>query len=153
MTQDEAINLSACCDPISFFVPGLPIAKGRARFTKTGRAYTPARTTSYEAIVARFGGICADLHGLKEPWEGALAMNLEIVFPAPKGWTIKRREECKTVDVWHTARPDASNVTKAIEDALNGILYKDDSQISVLVVRKRYGIDPGVMVTVTRLHG
>jgi Holliday junction resolvase RusA-like endonuclease len=30
---------------------------------------------------------------------------------------------------WHTSRPDLSNTTKAIEDCLEGVCYKNDSQI------------------------
>lgn len=38
-----------------------------------------------------------------------------------------------------TARPDIDNLVKAVTDALNGILWKDDSQIVSLSAEKRYG--------------
>jgi hypothetical protein len=36
----------------AFTVPGAPRPKGRARVTRSGHAYTPGRTRSYEALVA-----------------------------------------------------------------------------------------------------
>lgn len=35
-----------------FQVPGEPVGKGRPRFTRQGRAYTPAKTAKYENLVS-----------------------------------------------------------------------------------------------------
>jgi Holliday junction resolvase RusA-like endonuclease len=37
---------------------------------------------------------------------------------------------------WKTTRPDADNLAKAVFDALNGILWADDSQIVNSTVSK-----------------
>lgn len=47
----------------------------------------------------------------------------------------KKKKECK----WFVSRPDLTNLIKIIEDACNGIIYKDDSQIVRLISEKRYG--------------
>ena len=39
----------------------------------------------------------------------------------------------------HVYKPDADNLAKFVLDALNGVYYKDDSQIYELIVRKQYG--------------
>lgn len=33
---------------IEFTVPGIPVGKGRPRFTKDGHAHTPGKTREYE---------------------------------------------------------------------------------------------------------
>ena len=43
-------------------------------------------------------------------------------------------------------RPDADNIAKIVLDALNGIAYKDDSQIVDLSVPKRYSDKPRVEI-------
>ena len=49
----------------------------------------------------------------------------------------------------HTTKPDGSNVLKAIEDGLNGIVYVDDSQIVMSHIEKHYSDSPRVEVTVS----
>jgi Holliday junction resolvase RusA-like endonuclease len=46
-------------------------------------------------------------------------------------------------------RPDLSNFLKLVEDALNGLAFKDDAQVCVLQVAKEYATEEqpvGVMV-------
>ena len=45
-------NAAKCRPFVSFVVPGEPVGKGRPRFTRTGRAYTPKKTETAESIVA-----------------------------------------------------------------------------------------------------
>lgn len=40
---------------------------------------------------------------------------------------------------YHTSKPDLDNLTKALKDALNGVIYVDDSQICFLDAKKHYG--------------
>ena len=115
---------------VSFLVPGVPVAKGRARFSARGgvaRTYTPAKTVAYEAAVrseavrAMFG---------RPPLEGPLLARLIAYFPPLKSGPKARRGGPMT------ARPDADNVAKAVLDALNGVVYGDDAQVVSLHVSK-----------------
>lgn len=45
-------------------------------------------------------------------------------------------------------RPDIDNYQKAVFDALNGVLWKDDSLICHAVSKKVYGDTPGIVVLV-----
>tara|TARA_A100001391_G_C4883602_1_gene228840 strand:+ start:278 stop:535 length:258 start_codon:yes stop_codon:yes gene_type:complete len=45
-----------------------------------------------------------------------------------------------------TARPDIDNLAKMIMDAINDILYVDDSQVIYLTATKQYGAEDGVHV-------
>jgi Holliday junction resolvase RusA-like endonuclease len=47
-------------------------------------------------------------------------------------------------------KPDADNIMKAIADALNGIAYKDDSQIVNVTITKWYSDTPRVEVAIFR---
>lgn len=40
-------------------------------------------------------------------------------------------------------KPDGDNILKIVCDALNGLAYKDDTQVSDMIIRKRYGRDEG----------
>lgn len=51
----------------------------------------------------------------------------------------------------HTKAPDVLKLTRAVEDALSGIVYKDDSLIISERMSKKYGPVPGVTITVTRV--
>lgn len=46
-------------------------------------------------------------------------------------------------------KPDWDNIGKGISDALNGIAWKDDSQVYWSNVKKVYGAEPRVEVSVT----
>ena len=45
-----------------------------------------------------------------------------------------------------TKKPDLDNIAKAILDSLNGIAYKDDSQIVSLLISKKYSDRPRVEI-------
>lgn len=132
---------------IAFTVPGNPIAKGRPRFVRaTGRTFTPARTANYEGIVA---GCAAHAMGAREPFEGPLRVTIRATFLVPKSWSQKR----KNAAVWKTSKPDVENVTKACLDAMNAIVYRDDSQVVEITAQKKYGPIAGLTVSVETISG
>lgn len=141
---------------VAFVVPGAPVAKARARvFTATVRvpgggvrsmirAATPPRTVAYEKQV---GFYARKAMAAREPFAGAVAVCVECVFaPAPS--ESKRRAAIMLTEGWHTRKPDADNVSKAVKDALRGIVFADDAQVACLLVVKCYGITACTKVTV-----
>jgi len=50
-----------------------------------------------------------------------------------------------------TTRPDALKLARAVEDALTGVIYADDSAVVELAVAKIYGA-PGVQISIWRLE-
>ena len=102
-----------------------PTAKARPRFTKQGRAYTPKTTKDYEKLVS---------DTLRYAFKSCviecrpLIMELEFHIERPKSVTRP----------YPTVKPDIDNFAKAILDAANGILYKDDALICDLHIKKRY---------------
>lgn len=132
---------------IQFTIPGTPVAKARPRVTRTGHAYTPKKTSDYEKLVKVYAIKTMTEHGLK-PTEEAIRLDVQAFFPIPASWTKAKKEKALNGDLKHTTRPDLSNIVKAVEDAMNGIVYKDDSQISEIVCVKRYSMSPRVDLTV-----
>jgi Holliday junction resolvase RusA-like endonuclease len=129
---------------IAFFVPGSPVPQartGRGFDAKTGRTwrFDPKNSREWKAQVAWIArqNYAGDL------LEGPLVMFLVFVLPRPKSLPKKIRE--------HVRKPDLSNLLKAVEDALKGVLYHDDSQLVDINISKEYGSPPGVQITVQKL--
>ncbi|MGF6148980.1 Holliday junction resolvase [Kingella potus] len=120
-------------------INGIPQGKGRPRFTKSGRAYTPAKTRRYEAAVQEAALAAAAIQGfVKHDGDTPLEACITAWFPIPASWPKKKREAAAAGGIYPTAKPDADNLCKAILDALNGIAYRDDKQIVSCHVCKRY---------------
>lgn len=103
---------------IEFFIPGTFKAKGRPRFdSRSGHAFTPKDTESYEAVVRQYA---KEAMAGKPLLEGPLAAEITFIFPRPKS---------KKLEVYHISRPDVDNCLKTILDAMNGIVYQDDSAV------------------------
>jgi Holliday junction resolvase RusA-like endonuclease len=132
---------------IRFTISGKPQGKGRARFGN-GRTYTPAKTVAYERLIAQAG---RDAMDGREPLEGPLYVVVSAFFAVPKSWPQKRRKEALERLAWHTGKPDADNIAKAICDGLNGIVWRDDCQVAFLKVTKQYAEIARVEVMVERL--
>ena len=116
-------------DEFNLSFPYPPTAKGRPRFNmKTGTTYTPHETKLFEAHIKRY----ASLHWKRVPLAGPVRLRLIFNFTKPKS--------CKKPELllWHTKRPDLDNLGKSILDALNGVLYVDDSQIVQIWAEKKY---------------
>jgi Holliday junction resolvase RusA-like endonuclease len=143
---------------IQFTVSGQPIAKGRPRFRivkpKDGpdfvSTYTPAETVAYEARISKAAKVAM---GGRFPSSAPIEIMIELRMQIPVSWTKKKRLAASLGQVWATKKPDAGNVQKAIEDAMNGIVYVDDSQIVTLTVRKIYHAEPCMIVAVRELEG
>ena len=113
---------------IDFEVPGIPVAKARARtvFNKaTGRvhSFTPEKTASYENLVKYAFVSKAKDYKL---WDGPITLRVNCVFPMPK--SVSKQVKLKQIRE-KTTRPDLDNILKCVKDALNGVAWKDDGQV------------------------
>lgn len=132
---------------IRFTVPGPPQGKGRPRFSTFGgraRAFTPTKTVAYEGLIAL---AAQDVMAGAPPLDGPVKVTAFATFAVPQSWSKKRKAEAS----YHTGKPDADNIAKAIGDGLNGVVWRDDSQIAVCTVFKSYGPVPGLTVEVVPL--
>lgn len=120
---------------ITFTIDHVPVAKGRARSTRSGHHYTPQKTRDFEALVRDVvKWECAD-RNILEPSLDPIAIEINFMFKIPKSWPKKKADNAKL----HTSKPDLDNLEKAICDAMNGIVYKDDSQICMKQTKKVWG--------------
>lgn len=128
----------------SFEILEKPIGKQRPRYSsKTGRMYTPTKTSSFEEKVqwAFKSKYNIELELSTKPFKAKIT----AVFTPPKSMSKKKKEELLT-KVDYTHKPDADNIAKIILDSLNGLAYKDDSQVSALLVLKDYGEEDKIIV-------
>jgi len=127
-------------------VPGIPTAWARAG-RGHGTIYTAPKHRAAMAEVVLFARRA--MAG-KPLMVGPLEMVVTFVFPWPKSTSAKRRlmPEYELKDT----KPDSSNLLKLIEDALEGIVYMNDSQISDHHVKKRYGSRPEMRVEISTLR-
>jgi Holliday junction resolvase RusA-like endonuclease len=133
---------------VTFKVDADPVGKQRARYAKRGnfvQTYTPDKTRNYEALIKE---AAIEAMGSSEPLETPVTLYLYIRAPIPKSLPKKRIEACLNGLEKPIKKPDASNVLKSIEDAMNGVVYKDDSQIVNIHVAKVYSSVAGVDVCV-----
>lgn len=135
-------------EPLVFSMAGAPRGQGRPRATaRNGFAtvYKDPKSRKYELSVAALAK--AAMRGLP-PFEGPLSVSMRFRMPIPKSAPKRTREAMAAGEIAPTTKPDTTNLAKAIEDGMNTIVFRDDSQITRLFVTKVYAPNPGVDVRV-----
>lgn len=131
-------------DMVSFMIPGKPCPKGRPRYTREGRAYTPKETREYEEFVRE----CYATSKRTDFGEIPVEIRILAKFKIPKSASKKRAQAMREGSILPTVKPDLDNVVKSILDSLNGLAYKDDAQVTDLKIYKRYADEPMVIVMI-----
>jgi Holliday junction resolvase RusA-like endonuclease len=138
-------------DPVTINLVGVPQGKGRARaFLRAGHIshYTPEKTRTYEGMIR---SAAMDAIGNKPPFDEPVEFVMRAIFPVPASWSTKKRTAALTGMLKPGKKPDLDNIAKAWNDALNGVVYRDDSLICRMTLDKRYGPQALVVVTVRPL--
>lgn len=129
---------------IKFTVFGEPVAKGRPRLGRHG-VYTPTKTSDYEQLVKLS---YLKTERVKFFDNEALEIILDIFMSIPKSASKKLAKDMRDGTIRPIKRPDVDNCTKIQMDSLNGLAYKDDSQIVCCRVNKYYADEPRVEVII-----
>ena len=116
---------------MQFTIQLKPKAHQSTRFAR-GRCFKPAEVVAYQNAIGISCRLAMAKHKVKITED---PLKCEIVF------TFKGKKE------FHTSRPDVDNLVKPVFDSMNGILYKDDSQIVELKVRKEYGAEDMIYIS------
>ena len=131
---------------VKFTILGEPAGKGRPRFTREGRTYTPEKTASYENLVKlEYEQQCAN-H--RFPDDAQLDVRIVAYYEIPKSTSKKKAKLMEEGKIRPTKKPDFDNIGKIICDSLNQRAYRDDAQIVDAQVRKFYSRNPRVVVTI-----
>ena len=120
----------------TFTVWHAPQGKERPRVVY-GRAYTPTKTREAEEAIQ--WAYRTQVH--EPPYEARVPLNVwvQAVFTVPKSDSRAAKADKLEGRVRPCRKPDADNIAKLILDALNGLAWYDDAQITGLSVTKRYG--------------
>ena len=136
---------------LMFEIPGSPIGQGRPKFSTINghaKAYDPEKSRNYKAYVRMLATQAMKETGF-ERIDGPCAVLINAFFEVPKSKSKRFREAALKGTERPTKKPDADNIVKAIQDALNGLVYKDDAYIVHLACQKFYSDNPRVEVFVT----
>lgn len=131
---------------ITFIVDGTAVPKQRPRISGR-RAYTPKRTKDYEERVRE--AFRSSYYGFVPVFMKGTPVKacIEIIQQIPKSWSNSKTIKAERGEIVPTSRNgDVDNIAKSILDALNGLVYEDDCQVTTLIIHKKYGNDPYVLV-------
>lgn len=128
---------------------GEPVAQGRPRFSSQSgfvRAYDPAKSRDYKQLVRV---MAQEQMRSREVMEGPLHLVVHVLRTPPKSWSKRKTQEAIEAGYGVTTKPDLDNYIKLVSDALNTVVFRDDSQIVRISASKRYSKTPGLVVEVT----
>ena len=150
---------------VTFFVEGIPKAKGNHRPCPIGKGRglhlsRPGRGHGAGTYyLLKHLGVRETTKGLG-PWTRAIEaaaiavrppspipldpFEVEVVF-----YTTRPQKPKHPTRV--VVKPDPDKLARALLDPLTGIIWKDDCQVTDLVVRKRYGDVPGARVRIVQI--
>lgn len=119
------------------------VPKARPRMGKHA-VYTPRRTLECEKAIYE-----AAQPLVKERMTYPVYVDLVFTTAFPKsfkGWKLEAAKQGLIVP----SKGDYDNMAKTVCDALNGLVYYDDVQITEANIRKRYGPKDGFSVVIER---
>lgn len=130
----------------SLFVPGKPIPEGSTR------AY----------VIKGHAAVTHNNNNALRPWRAEIHAMIRSMIPTrtidiPDGpvavalWFVmpRRAAEPKRTTPAHTRKPDLDKLARAVLDAMTGVAYSDDGQVTTLAAHKRTAIageQPGVLI-------
>lgn len=128
---------------LTFTVLGVAAPQGSFKAIpsrSTGRPFLKqscARTMPWRKEVAAVARVATQISLGRWPTLSAVLLRVTFYLPRPKGHHGKRGL-LPSAPRFPTTKPDLSKLVRALEDALTGIVYRDDAQIVKHRVEKLY---------------
>lgn len=124
---------------LDLFVPGTPRTKGSWRPVRAGGKTRLIPQTNEKPWALTVAWTARAAHPTLVPKPSAVTVELHFAFATPKKATND------------FPQGDADKLARSCLDALTGICWTDDVQVSELLVTKRYAAEPGVRIVVRHL--
>jgi Holliday junction resolvase RusA-like endonuclease len=125
----------------SFEVLGTPEPKGSTKaFVVRGRPVITSANPKAKGWAATISEVLqAWPHGLVE---GEVYLVLTFTLSRPPSVSVKKRPS-------HTVKPDLDKLVRCAIDAMTGIVFRDDAQVTAIEAQKWYGDTPGLEGVIT----
>lgn len=136
---------------VSFVVPGNPQAKGdkvhgTGKIPRERDAGRKERWRERAAIVAR------DARGARPLFDEPVRVRMVVMVLRPKTHFVAGRQDRglkPSAPRWPASAPDLDKLQRSIGDALQGVLWRDDSQISTWLSMRRFAEEVGIAIQVS----
>lgn len=109
--------------------------------------FDPAKSRNFKEYVK----LVAAQHAPEELLTGPLNVHVKIYRNIPKSFSKKKTEEAENGILRPVTKPDVDNYYKGIGDALNEVIWKDDSQVISLTVEKFYSKRPRAEINISEV--
>ena len=133
---------------LQFFVPGIPAPGGSKRHVGHGILVDAGKhNKEWRTAVAWVGS-----EHCKELFTGPLVVRFCFRFVRPQGHygSGKNAHHVKaSAPRWPAVRPDTTKLIRSTEDALTGIVWRDDAQIIDQHAYKEYAEQAGCLITIS----
>jgi Holliday junction resolvase RusA-like endonuclease len=134
------------CEVVSFVVPGNPKGSQRHRSriisAKDGRQfvsnYTPSETKAEREGIRYIAA--AAMQG-RPLLDGPLVLEIRAFVSIPRSWSNKKQRLAEDGLLYPDTKPDYDNIAKNA-DALKGVVWRDDAQVSYASFDKQYSTTP-----------
>jgi Holliday junction resolvase RusA-like endonuclease len=126
---------------ISFFIKGHPMPAGSKKYvghSKAGKAIIVDMSGKKGVDWRKVCQLTAKEHYQGEPIDGPLIVNMSFFLLRPKRNYTSKGLLTKSAPKYHLTTPDKTKLCRATEDALTGILWRDDSLIFDGKISKGY---------------
>ncbi|WP_431490942.1 RusA family crossover junction endodeoxyribonuclease [Paraburkholderia fungorum] len=138
-------------EAVTFSMKGDPRGKGRPRATvrrfKSGNVradtYTDAKTRRYEGFVR---AIVEKVMVDRRPFVGPVSICMRFRIGVPASYSKKRRARILARQEAYYGAFDCDNLAKSILDGCNTVLFRDDKQVTRMLVIKQPSEATGIDV-------
>ena len=132
---------------LEFTIEGKVQPQQRPRFSRMGgfvKTYDPPESAKYKKYVAEV----AEQYKLETLIDSPVKLVVDVYIEIPKSYSKKKRQQIENGELLHIKKPDVDNLIKGIKDGITGVLWRDDSLIVEMTVRKHYGEHPRADISI-----